>query len=124
MGSTTRIDKALRLADTELYSELNGHRAGVAKILVILTDGSQTPDADAEDPGNITDEMRTRGYTIIVVGIGPGTDPRELNHMAGGAGRSFRASSFDEFQFVSYVYLSSNSLQLMDEIHILHHAYS
>merc|ERR1712168_1198593 len=96
MGSITRIDRALRLAQRELFDESNGGRRGVSKILVLLTDGSQTPDADAEDPGNISDEIRASGVTVIVVGIGPGTDPVELDHMAGGAGRSFRAASFDE----------------------------
>ena len=106
MGSITRIDRALRLAQRELFDESNGARAGVAKILVLLTDRSQTPDADAEDPGNISDEIRASGITVIVVGIGPGTDPVELDHMAGGAGRSFRASSFDELMqgdFISRV---------------------
>lgn len=96
MGSITRIDRALRLAQRELFLEPNGARAGVEKVLVLLTDGSQTPDADAEDPGTISDEIRASGITVIVVGIGPGTDPVELDHMAGGAGKSFRAASFDE----------------------------
>lgn len=95
MGSITRIDKALRVAQKELFVEANGARPDAHKVVILLTDGSQTPAQDAEDPGNITDEMRAAGISIIVVGIGMGTDPKELDHMAGGDGQSFRAESFD-----------------------------
>ena len=43
MGSTTRIDTALRLAQKELFSVENGGRDIAPNILVLLTDGSQTP---------------------------------------------------------------------------------
>ena len=39
------------------------------KILILLTDGSQTPDADAEDPCKIADEIRDSGISILVVGM-------------------------------------------------------
>ena len=44
MGSTTRIDKGLRLAQKKMFELENGGRPGVAKILFLLTDGSQTQD--------------------------------------------------------------------------------
>ena len=43
MGSTTRIDTALRMAQNELFLEENGGRDIAPNILVLLTDGSQTP---------------------------------------------------------------------------------
>ena len=43
MGSTTRIDKALKMALTELFLEKNGGRDIAPNLLVLLTDGSQTP---------------------------------------------------------------------------------
>ena len=52
MGSTTRIDSALRMVQDEMYEEVNGARKDVPKILILLTDGSQTQAPDAEDPGN------------------------------------------------------------------------
>ena len=96
MGSTTRIDRALRLTQKELFSISNGARPGVTKLLILLTDGSQTQDVGAEDPGDITDEIRASGIAVIVIGIGPGTNQTELNHMAGGPDNAFSASSFDE----------------------------
>ena len=40
--------------------------------------------------------FRKTGVEIIVIGIGEGIDPQELDHMAGGAGKAFTAKSFDE----------------------------
>jgi len=42
MGSITRIDLALRKAQKEMFKVQNGARDGIVKILVLLTDGSQT----------------------------------------------------------------------------------
>ena len=33
---------------------------------------------------------------VIVVGVGRGTNPKELDRMAGGKGEAFTAASFDE----------------------------
>ena len=96
MGSTTRIDRALRLTQKELFAPENGGRPGIIKILILLTDGTQTQDVGAEDPGYITDEIRNSGVAVIVIGIGPGTNQTELNHMAGGADNAFSAASFEE----------------------------
>ena len=96
MGSTTRIDKALRLSQRELFSPSNGGRPGIPKLLVLLTDGSQTQDADAVDPGDIADEMRRDGIRILVIGIGGGVNQTELEHLGGGKANTFSAASFDE----------------------------
>ena len=96
MGSTTRIDKALRLARKELFSIANGGRAGATKLLILLTDGSQTPDAGAEDPRDIADEFRADGINVLVVGIGNGVNPTELAQIAGYPQNLYRSSSFDE----------------------------
>ena len=96
MGSTTRIDRALRLTQRELFKEENGGRPGVTKILILLTDGTQTQDVGAEDPGDITDEIRKTGVIVLVIGIGQGTNETALNHMAGGPNKAFSAASFAE----------------------------
>ena len=71
MGSTTRIDKALRLAQNELFAPENGARGkDVPKILIQLTDGKQTSAVDAEDPGKVADELRAMGVIVVVIGIG------------------------------------------------------
>ena len=96
MGFTTRIDRALRLTQKELFASENGGRPDVRDVLILLTDGTQTKSKGAEDPGNVMEEIRSSGVETIVIGIGTGTDAEELDHMAGGSGKAYSAKSFDE----------------------------
>ena len=96
MGSTTRIDKALRLTQKEMFSIGNGGRPGVSKVLIVLTDGSQTQDAGAEDPGDVAEELRASGITVLAVGIGKGVNRTELAHIGGAAKNVYSAATFDE----------------------------
>ena len=97
MGSQTRIDTALRLAQKELFTLANGARPGIPKILILLTDGSQTKSLGAEDPGDIADEIRATGIKIMVVGIGKNVNESELLDLAGGEKNNlFNPASFDE----------------------------
>lgn len=96
MGSTTRIDKALRMTQKEMFTIPNGGRPGVNKVLIVLTDGSQTQDAGAEDPGDVAKELRDRGIRVLSVGIGKGVNTTELAHIAGGKENVFSAASFDQ----------------------------
>lgn len=103
MGSTTRIDKALRMTQKAMFSIPNGGRPGVNKILIVLTDGSQTQDAGAEDPGDVAEELRQSGIRLITIGIGKGVNTTELAHIAGKPENVFSAASFDEL--ISTVFL-------------------
>ena len=96
MGQTTRIDKALRMTQKDMFSIPNGGRPGVNKILIVLTDGSQTQDAGAEDPGDVAQELRDKGIRVLTVGIGKGVNSTELAHIAGGKENVFSADSFDQ----------------------------
>ena len=96
MGSTTRIDTALRLTQKEMFSLSSGARPGLPKILIVLTDGSQTQEAGSEDPGLIAEELRKSGVRVIVIGIGAGVSPLELLQLAGKETSVFSASSFEE----------------------------
>ena len=96
MGSTTRIDKALRMVQKDMFTIANGARPGVNKVLIVLTDGSQTKDAGAEDPGDVAKELRDSGIRVISIGIGKGVNPTELARIAGDQSGVFSASSFDE----------------------------
>jgi len=96
MGFTTRIDKALRRTQKEMFTIANGGRPGAGKLLILLTDGSQTQDSDAEDPAVVAQELRQEGVRLLVVGIGKGVNPTELERIAGDKSRVFGASSFDE----------------------------
>jgi Uncharacterized protein containing a von Willebrand factor type A (vWA) domain len=105
MGSTTRIDKALRMAQTELFAPENGGRKGVTRVLILLTDGSQTQDVGAEDPGDIARELRDSGINLLTVGIGKGVNQTELSILAGDASNLYSADSFDEL--ISHQFLDT-----------------
>ena len=66
----TRIDLALWLADTELFTISNGARTCAKKLLILLTDGTQSSASKSEDPSTIADELRQTGVELIVIGIG------------------------------------------------------
>ncbi|XP_066915349.1 uncharacterized protein [Clytia hemisphaerica] len=96
MGYTTRIDKALRLTQSQMFSIANGGRPGVSKVVVLLTDGSQTQDAGAENPAVVAEELRSQGYKVLAVGIGGGVNSTELAHITGAQSNVFSAATFDE----------------------------
>ena len=96
MGYTTRIDRGLRMAQSEIFLSANGGREGVPKVLVLLTDGSQTPSHGAEDPSVISKELRESGVKLIVIGVGKGVNSTELLKIAGSDDKVYTADSFDE----------------------------
>lgn len=123
MGSTTRIDRALRLSQNELFSLSNGARPGVPKLMVILTDGSQTNDIDAEDPSLVADEIRRAGIRVLVIGIGDGVNPEELLRLAGDKDNVFSAKSFDDlisYGFIDTVTKRSCDQGIYDTIKFMH----
>lgn len=95
MGLQTRIDKALRKAQSDMYIAANGARSALPKILILLTDGSQTG-RNPEDPAVVAKELRDAGVYLIVVGIGSNVKQDELISIAGSDANVFTASSFDE----------------------------
>lgn len=94
MGSTTNIDRALRLSQRKMFKPENGGRANVPDILILLTDGTQSKHRNMENPVKVANELRKSGVTIIAVGIGPGTKKEELIDISGRVRNVFRVSSF------------------------------
>ena len=110
LGSTTRIDRPLRLAEKKMFRPTNGARSGVAKILVILTDGGGsdtiTRYTTSEDPVDIADSLRNEGITLVVIGLGPSVDTVALNKIAGGRDKAIFVSDFQDLvdkEFVTSV---------------------
>ena len=71
----TRIDRALELAATDIFPEA---RAGVPKLALLITDGTQTPAADAKGLREASEPLRKAGVRVLAVGIGSGIDRDEL----------------------------------------------
>ena len=102
MGYTTRIDKALALAKKSLMT--TGVRADVPRIVFLLTDGTQTKDADAVDPSKLADELRAEGIKLFVIGIGKGVNKEELKRIAGGVQSNlFLAEDFEQLRSTGFV---------------------
>ena len=96
MGNGTRIDKALRLAQSQMFSEDSGARHRVPKVLFVLTYGSQILSERAESPGIVAEELRASGISLIVVGIGSHINENDLIRIAGWKEDAYKVESFDD----------------------------
>lgn len=96
IGSYTRTDLALRTAEEQMFTQKNGTRSGIPKVLIVLVDGSQTKRADFEDPADVAEEMRQKGIKIIVVGMGKQVKEKDLRKIAGKKSNLFIAKSFSD----------------------------
>ena len=80
-GKTTRIDKAIAMATKELMTPGGGRREDIPGVMVILTDGRQTPDSDTTPLEGAAANLETLGVKTLVVGIGELADKKELQKM-------------------------------------------
>ena len=104
VASITRLDRALRLSQSSVFQAINGDRLNIPNVLFIMVDGTQTVQADSEDPVTITNEIRASGVDVFVVGIGPEVTPFELESLAGGrTDRVFRAQTFAAFNTRDFI---------------------
>ena len=93
----TRIDKALHLAATRLFTPEGGARPNVAKVMVILTDGKQTVMSDSKKLDVAVRPLQDMNVTIFAVGVGNAIDIEELLLLVGNNVENlFRAQNFNE----------------------------
>ena len=76
MGERTRIDRALNIAENQIFPEA---RQGVYKMVIILTDGVQS--TGAQGLRSSSKPLREAGVRVIAVGIGVGKRERRLRLM-------------------------------------------
>ena len=96
IGYMTRIDLAMNVANKEMFSHENGGRDDASKVLILITDGTQSDDDDVTDPAAIAAEIRGRGIETFVVGVGDAINETELLSIAGRSEHLFTADSFDD----------------------------
>ena len=100
MNQVTRIDSALKLAQSDMFSTAEGGRVGVPKVLILITDGAQYPSSasrqDVQNPAEIAEELRASDIVIIVVGIGQLVQKDQLVEIAGKEENVFLAKNFDD----------------------------
>lgn len=93
----TRIDKALHLAATSLFTPRGGARPDVSKVIIILTDGKQTVTSDSKPLDEAVRPLQEKNVTIFAVGVGRAIDIAELLLLVGDhPDNLFRAQNFDE----------------------------
>lgn len=109
MGFKTRIDKALQQANYEMFTRRNGLRNGNPKILILLTDGTQTGRGSI-DPAIPAEELRKAGVYLIVIGIGTQIDQNECKKISGYSGKFFKVASFDELISNEFINKVSSSV--------------
>ena len=103
MGMTTRIDKALKVAYDQLFSTENGMRPKTPKVVILLTDGEQTQDADAIAPSLAVMPFHEAGIKVMVVGIGSGVKPAELASIVKSPSNLYFAKDFDQLKSKKFV---------------------
>jgi len=91
----TRIDKALALAKSEMFTEANGARPYARRVAVLLTDGQQSREADSQDVGKVAKSLQDSDVEIFAVGIGPEIDFVQLNEIVSQPSSVFFAADFD-----------------------------
>ncbi|KAL9968592.1 hypothetical protein ACROYT_G020701 [Oculina patagonica] len=84
----TRLDKALQMADEEMFAHENGDRPGVRSVIVLFTDGRSHPrQTDVQKYITTTFNMKSEGVRLVVVAIGPDAKKpkyRKVLHDIGG----------------------------------------
>ncbi len=95
---STFINRALALADTDMYTAASGDRPDVPDVLVVLTDGNQTPELKAQYPSleDAAKKLRSRGITIVAVGVGDKLENNNLKAMATSENYLFTIGSYDD----------------------------
>ncbi|XP_059141677.1 uncharacterized protein LOC131929465 [Physella acuta] len=92
LKGNTETGLAINYIRTDVFGPLMGARAGVPKIIILLTDGQATHHDDAVNAAN---QARQNGIAIITVGIGSQIDQSELEQISGNRDYVFRATDFE-----------------------------
>jgi hypothetical protein len=78
-GGRTRTDLSLQIMSQEFFTYENGSRAGVPKVLVLVTDGKST---GTQPLSESVKELRKKGVIIYSVGVGDNINMQELKSIS------------------------------------------
>ena len=88
----TRTDLALKYVAANSFKTASGDRAGVANILIVMTDGkSNQPTLTVQE----ANKLHQQNIKVFAIGIGSGADRNELGHIATDAKHVFQVQNFD-----------------------------
>lgn len=91
----TRLDKALTLASSTLFTADGGTRPDKRKVMIILTDGRQSQDPDTVPLQDAARSLQQLGVKIYAVAIGDEVDLKELHDMTDNREDVFPVNDFD-----------------------------
>lgn len=91
----TRFDKALKLAAEDVFTTESGARAGVPKVMIILTDGRQSQDYDAIPLQEAVLPLHQMSVQIHAVAIGSQVNRAELRKLVRNEEDIFSIKDFD-----------------------------
>ncbi|XP_022806051.1 uncharacterized protein LOC111343164 [Stylophora pistillata] len=87
----TRIDRALKLANTYLFTQAGGSRRNAMKILFLITDSGQAPDQRPSTRLNqVSLPLKDKGVSIYALGIGDGVPEKDLSDVVSRPQNVFR----------------------------------
>lgn len=92
----TRLDKALKLASSQLFTTEGGARSGQPKAMIILTDGKQSQDPDTVPLQDAVRPLKKLGVRIYAIAIGDDVDLNELYEVTESKEDVFTVSDFDD----------------------------
>ena len=95
-GRSTRIDRALSLANTAMFSNLGGCRPYAAKALVLLTDGTQTPAPDSIPLERAVTPLKSKKVARLALGIGDKISTAELRKVVDEDDDVMTVDSYDD----------------------------
>jgi uncharacterized protein YegL len=95
-GGKIRLDKAVRLAASDVFTKEKGMRdEDVPKIMFILTDGTQNRKCDEEALELAIAPLRNNGVRVVAIGVGE-ADENELRPLVKSQRDLFIGADFDE----------------------------
>lgn len=81
MSQRTRIDLALDMAAKKVFTKEGNVRDYVPKIAILMTDGRQTRTRDQLSLTEVAGNLRKKGVTLYVIGVGRGVARSELESL-------------------------------------------
>ena len=87
IGGARRMNKALRLVNSEIYGKPGETRPNAKKVVILLTTGKNSGDGSGELP-RVARQLRDEGVEIVVVVVGKDADPSEIDAITGKKGGS------------------------------------
>ncbi|XP_015750459.1 PREDICTED: uncharacterized protein LOC107330348, partial [Acropora digitifera] len=92
----TYIDKALKMADEQVFIPNAGMRPTVPKVLIVITDGEQTTTGGFTPLDIASQGIKDKGIVVYSLGIGGNVDSDQLKQIASSEDNVFISVGFDE----------------------------